>query len=51
MKKVIFFLVLVTLSACSSQYRLNRSINKAKRMTMRDFEKGKITVECPKLIQ
>ncbi len=49
MKKFLFFLVVVLFMGCSSQHKLNRQINKAKRMTMRDFKKGKITVEYPSL--
>ena len=49
MKKFLFFLVVVLFMGCSSQHKLNRQINKAKRMTMRDFKKGKIAVEYPSL--
>jgi uncharacterized protein YcfL len=49
MKKTLFFLVLILLTGCSSQHKLNRSIKKAQRMTMNDFKNGKIKVEYPNL--
>lgn len=49
MKKVLLVLFLFILTSCSSQHKLNRSIKKAQRMTMKDFKKGKIAVEYPSL--
>lgn len=49
MKKTLFFLVIILLTGCSPQHKLNRSIKKAQRMTMDDFKKGKIVVEYPSL--
>ena len=50
MKKLIFiFLSVLILFSCTPQYKLMKSTKKAKRMTMRDFRKGKITVEYPNL--
>jgi hypothetical protein len=49
MKKVLLLLFVVILGSCSTQYKLNKSIQKAKRMTMEDFKKGKIKVDYPVL--
>jgi hypothetical protein len=49
MKKVLLLLFVVFMGSCSTQYKLNKSIQKAKRMTMEDFKRGKIVVEYPSL--
>jgi hypothetical protein len=49
MKKVLLLLFVVVMGSCSTQHKLKKSIENAKRMTMEDFKKGKIVVEYPSL--
>lgn len=47
MRKLVILLLMSIIVSCSSQQKLNKSIEKAKKQTMKDFKRGKIKVDYP----